>query len=137
MTKFSDSQKNYCAVLYLCIDSTIFIQTLCNKYTYYRNSYGIYCVQCREIVPLIFTKDSVYLRAQSRQCAMLPFQSSELGPPIPPPPYPLVLLLRPLGSKGGDTLACGLGGGGPDSDEETDILVFYGNLSLYTSEHCP
>jgi hypothetical protein len=31
----------------------------------------------------------------------------------------------PYGSKGGDTLACGEGGGGPNSDEETETLVLY------------
>ncbi len=51
------------------------------------------------------------------------FESSELGPPplrpqesVAPPP---------LGSKGGDTLACGGGSGGTNSDEESDTMVLY------------
>ncbi len=56
-------------------------------------------------------------KTQSIQNARLSFQSSESGPPPLSParecrPYPFWVQ--------GDTLACGVGGGGPNSDEGTD-----------------
>jgi hypothetical protein len=53
-------------------------------------------------------------QARSIQSARLSFQSSELGPPKSQPltPYRSVTP-HPFGPKGGDTLACG-GGGGED-----------------------
>ncbi len=45
---------------------------------------------------------------------------------VPPPPQSLGSVAPPLfGSKGGDTLACGEGVGGPNSDEGTGTLVLY------------
>jgi hypothetical protein len=58
--------------------------------------------------------------AQSILSARLSFRSSELGPPNP----------SPFGSKGGDSVACG-GGGGPNSDEGTDTPVLYVKYSIY------
>jgi hypothetical protein len=59
---------------------------------------------------------------QSIQSARLSFQSSELGPPAPTRKG--MLLPPPFGSKGGDTLACGMGvGRGSNSDEGTDTVV--------------
>ncbi len=48
--------------------------------------------------------------------------STELGPS---PPRPQASVAPPFGSKGGDTLDYGGGGGGPSSDEGTDTLVLY------------
>jgi hypothetical protein len=43
---------------------------------------------------------------------------------VPTPPHPQEVFLPPFfGSKVGDTLARGEGGGGPNSDGGTDILV--------------
>jgi hypothetical protein len=46
---------------------------------------------------------------------------------VPPTPSPTreCCSSPPFGSKGADTLACGRGVGGPDSDEGTDTLVLY------------
>jgi hypothetical protein len=41
----------------------------------------------------------------------------------PPPSHPQKCCLPPFGSDGGDTLVCGRGGGGPDSDDGTDTLI--------------
>ncbi len=57
----------------------------------------------------------------------LSVQSSELDPPPPPPPQASVSPPH-LGPGGRATLACGVGGGGPNSDEGTDTLVLF----LYT-----
>jgi hypothetical protein len=47
---------------------------------------------------------------------------SELGPPPPPPQANVAPSQDP---SGGDTLACGEGGGGPNFDEGTETLVLY------------
>ncbi len=45
---------------------------------------------------------------------------------VPPTPSPArEIASPPFGSKGGDTLACGGGVGGSNSDEETDSLELY------------
>ncbi len=41
----------------------------------------------------------------------------------PHTPAPAGECAPPFGSGGGDTLACGRGGGGPNSDEGTDTMV--------------
>jgi hypothetical protein len=58
--------------------------------------------------------------AQSIQSARLSFQSSELDPP---PLHPQGSVAPPhFGSNGGKHTSCG---GGPNSDDGTDILVLY------------
>ncbi len=54
-----------------------------------------------------------------------------IGSPPPPHPQGSVALL-PFGSWEGDTLACGEGGGGPNSDEGTDTLALYVFSTTYT-----
>ncbi len=52
---------------------------------------------------------------------------------VPPPTHPQASVAPPpLGSKRGDTLACGGGDGEPNSHEGTDILHLY---VLYTTTH--
>jgi hypothetical protein len=58
--------------------------------------------------------------AQSTQSARLSLQSSELALPA----FSLVNECCPH-PKGGDTLACGRGRGGPNSDEGIDTLLLY------------
>ncbi len=73
---------------------------------------------------------------QSIQSARFSVQSSELGPPLT---HKRVLPPPPLGLRGRDTLPCGEGGGGPNSDEGTDTLVlyvYYNPSTLYKIRHC-
>ncbi len=53
------------------------------------------------------------------------FQSSPNWVPPQSLTYKRVLLSPLFGFEGGDTLACGVGGGGPNSDKGTDTLVLY------------
>ncbi len=76
---------------------------------------------CNVFSPIFYTETEA--RPQSRQSARLFLQSSELGHP-PPLPHPQANVSLTLG-PGGDTLACGRReGGGPNSDEGTDTVVF-------------
>ena len=56
---------------------------------------------------------------------------------VPPPPCPQASITppTPFGSKKRDTLACGGGVGGPNSDEGTDTLVLY--VYYNPSRICP
>jgi hypothetical protein len=57
---------------------------------------------------------------------MLSVRSSEWGPQPPPPHQQASVALaaqsHPFETKGGDTLVCGGGCGGPNSDEGTGTL---------------
>jgi hypothetical protein len=50
---------------------------------------------------------------------------------------PQASVAPPFVSKGGDTLACGEGVGGPNSDDGTDTLVLYANYKPSTSIRNP
>ncbi len=67
-------------------------------------------------------------RPQSRQSARLFLQASEFGTPHPPHPLISRGVCPPLWFREGVTLACGAGGGGPNSgtgDRQCGTLGIY------------
>ncbi len=128
MTKFLGSQKKYCTILYLCIDSTIFMQTLCIKYMYYRNSNGMCCVQPNCSINVYKGQRIPQSTACTKYHAF--FLVVRIGSPtlstasVAPPPF------GPRGET--HLLAVYFEMGGPNSDEETDTLVLHMIVVLYT-----
>ncbi len=69
----------------------------------------------------VLTLFSYEAQSQSRQCARLSLQSSELASPCPLTRK--LVVASPLWFQGGDTLACGDWAEGANSDEGTETLV--------------
>ncbi len=106
-----------CTVLLRCL------RHRANSHVYFCNFYEILFIICIMLPRVssanscncaVCTRMSMQSVPQSRQSAKLSLQSSERLPPAPSPP---------LFPRGWETLACGRGGGGANSDEGRDTLA--------------
>jgi hypothetical protein len=91
----------------------------------YRPASTVAAVPCNinTAINQLYQKFLPYVKAQSRQSTVLSFLSSRLNWDYPTPSHAGECVSPPPLVPGGDTLACGRVGGGPNSNERTDTVV--------------